>query len=374
MVTFAEGVKNALRTFPCFALRNGEYAYGFAARIFPLSPAGSVADGVNSLRRLLGCDPTDDPPPPEPPFTGGQCSGVLYNITWSGTTYPFSDCSGPMNVGSNLIGVPGPITNLRGEIDPVAPNPPCASQNIYYFDFGPSAQRQTLFGQTNGAVLNSFTVTRTDGQPDDCGNPPVSYPPPSDIDIDIDVTYNIEDGPDITVTVPFIFSPVIVDLSGNFSAPFTFNFGGLDFSGTLRISPKFNVYINPPTAPRGTDDGTEDLPPGDPDEDVEPTPVDEKIIGVAVVSALVGEQQLTTITTENIPTIFAPRAGSIKFAYSVGVSTFWSDDIDIKGSRTFIPCPFSQGADAVAVSPAPGVNVVWRSITGYPLATVNDLD
>jgi len=92
-----------------------------------------------------------------------------------------------------------------------------------------------------------------------------------------------------------------------------------------------------------------------------------------VQSSLSGEQQLTTIATQNIPTIFAPRAGSIKFAYSVGASTFWSNDIDVKGGRVFIPCPFSQGADAVAVSPAPGVVLNWVEITGPALATVADL-
>lgn len=366
MATFAEGVKTALRAFPCFALANGQYAYGFAARIFPLTPAGAIADGIGGLRRLLGCDPVDDPLEPPPPFPGGQCPGVTYQITWTNITPGV----GPVN---NSINREGPL-GLSTALQPGEAEADCGVPGRTFNRFTlTSPQGDVTLGSGCGVEVTNISPTRLDGQPDNCGSLPPPYPPPNDIDVDIDVTYNIEDGPDITVTVPFTFAPVNVDLSGNFSAPFTFNFGGLDFSGTLEISPEIKVNINPPTAPRGTGDGTDDLPTGDPNNDVEPVPVSEKVIGVAITSVLVGEQQLTTIATENIPAIYAPRAGSIKFAYSVGVSTFWSDDIDIKDDRTFIPCPFSQGADAVAVSPAPGVEVQWRAITGYPLATVNDL-
>jgi len=191
--------------------------------------------------------------------------------------------------------------------------------------------------------------------------------------VNIDVTYNNEEGDTVNVTLPFIFSPINVDATGRFNIPFTFNAGGVNFSGTLQIAPEFNVTINPPTAPRATDDPVDELDPGPPEDEVEPVELDEKIIGVVVTATLTGEQQLTTIATQNIPTILAPRGGSIKFAYSFGAATFWSDDIDVKGGRTFIPCPFSQGADAVAVSPAPGVVVNWVPIRGFPLATVADV-
>lgn len=365
MVTFVEGVRNALRAFPCFALANGQYAYGAAAKLFPATPAGAISSGYGQLRRLLGCNPDDDAPEPEREFIGGQCVGVQYDVTW--------DRSAPgLNPPPGSVRVTGPLTVTRITEPPGGPAG-CAP--------GLSFNEIILLSQSVpvglysgcGATVSNIQVTRVDGQPDSCGSPPINYPEPTDINVDIDVTFNTEEGDETTITVPFVFAPINVDLSGKFNIPFNFNLGGLDFSGTLEIAPNFNVNINPPTARRGSDDGTEDLPSGDPNEDVEPVPPSEKVIGVAVQSILIGEQKLTTIGTQNIPTIFAPRAGSIKFAYSLGVSTFWSDDIAIKGDRTFIPCPFSQGADFVAVSPEPGVQVQWRAITGFPLATVADV-
>jgi len=373
MVTFAEGVKSALRAFPCFALANGEYAYGFAGAIFPLSPAGRVADGIGQLRRLIGCDPDDDPPEPDPPFTGGQCDGVCYEVTVT------SDSSG-----NEVIQTRGPIGGVRGITLPGGGSLEIFSRSGVNFTNSTSclgldipAWRPTGLGGTAWAADQNPRIVsvavKDNIVPDDCGDPPIIYPPPTNINTDVDVTYNIEEGDEVTVTIPFVFAPVNVDLSGNFRIPFNFEFGGFEFSGTLEIAPSIEVNINPPSAPRGTGDGTDDLPGGDPGDEVDPTPPSEKIIGVAVVSVLVGEQRLTTIATTDIPTIYAPRAGSIKFAYSIGVSTFWSDDIDIKGERTFIPCPFSQGADFVAVSPAPGVEVDWRAVTGYAIATTADV-
>lgn len=164
-----------------------------------------------------------------------------------------------------------------------------------------------------------------------------------------------------------------MDFNGNFRLPFTFDFGGNTFTGNFNLNPEFSLTINPPALPPGSDQGTDELPPGDPADEVEPLPVDEKIIGVVVTSSIVGEQQFTTILTQGMPNILAPRAGSIKFAYSLGATTFWSNDIDVKGDRIFIPCPFSQGADAVVVSPAPGVALQWVPISGPPLATKADL-
>ncbi len=375
MATFTEGVAAALRTFPCIALANAAYANGAAGRIFgPTSTTGPQA-AIAALRRALGCDPDDDPEPPEPPFAGGQCDGELYigsaTYVQSGTTQTvFFKAWGPIGgfTSGSSDGTPGVGLLSRGSIIRTGTAYTCVGgipPTLGAFEY-----RQFAFGT---AVSEPAIASITACGEDDCGDLPPVFPPAEPIEIDIDVTYNIDEGDEITVTIPFVFAPINVDIVGRFNIPFTLDVGGIELSGTVEISPEFNVNFNPPAAPRGTDDEPDDILPGPPADEVEPREFDNRIIGVLVLATIVGEQQLTTIATTDIPPIFAPRAGSIKFAYSIGNSTAWSNDIDVKGGRSFIPCPFSQGADGVAVSPGPGVDVQWQEITGPPLATVADL-
>jgi hypothetical protein len=220
--------------------------------------------------------------------------------------------------------------------------------------------------------IEDLGFERLDGNPE-CGDPQPILPPPGDTNIDIDVTYTTEEGDEVTVTIPFIFAPVQIDVSGNFEFPFEFEFGDVNFTGELTITPEISVTVNPPPAPRGTDSPITDLPPPDDEIPVTPSTYSKRVVGVVVQSVLVGEQQLTTIFTENIPQILAPRCGSVKFGYAIAGRSFWSPDIDIKDLNCFIPCPFSQGADTVAASPAPGVALNYVPIFGAPLATVADL-
>jgi len=358
-MTLADGIKSALRVVPCQLLANGQYAYGSAARIFPASPAATVARGYASLRRFLGCIPDNDVPEPPPPFEGGQCPGEKYNVLING-----SSMQGSSTVNFSLqytaLGPIGPLqfTNEGGPLGSFNILQSLGSGRIFSSNCGPNPTPAPGVYQINNSAITGMNpqggLTITACGADNCGDPDPIYPPPTNINIDIDVTYNNEEGDEINITIPFIFAPINVDITGRFNIPFTFEIDGIEFSGTLNIAPEFSVTINPPEAPTGTDNPTDTLPPGDPEDEVEPREFDDKVIGVVVQSSLSGEQQLTTIATANIPTIFAPRAGSIKFAYSIGVSTFWSNDIDVKGGRVFIPCPFSQGADAVAVSPGTG--------------------
>lgn len=376
-------VFNAIR-----AAQNAIACPVLAANDFVLGSVGSFIPGlnqpalaaINALRSLYGCDPADDVQPPLPDFNGGQCS-ARYTFNASGTG-PTSGGGGQCGPGTQNINVTnslwGPIGNVRrGTFFCSGDNG--EASNWVVSAFGTSAQGQpnptasdfVVLQNAYSATLSGFT--RVDGQPDNCGDPDPIYPPPTTFNFNTDITYNNEEGDEVTVTIPFVFAPIQVDFNGNFRLPFTFDFGGNTFTGNFSLDPEFNLTINPPGLPPGSDQGTEDLPPGDPGDEVEPLPITEKIIGVVVTSSIVGEQQFTTILTQGMPNILAPRAGSIKFAYSLGVSTFWSNDIDVKGDRIFIPCPFSQGADAVVVSPAPGVALQWVPISGPPLATKADL-
>ena len=353
MVSFLEGVRNANKAINCFLLSAGGGILGAVASL----PGGSpefVENTTKALRRLAGCDPADDPVIPPPPFTGGQCPDIVYRVSYQNQT-----ADGPVGAPAIISGV-GPVGG--GSTTP-------QGGSFIIFNGVP-------VGVASGTILIAPTIisiVRADGQPDECGDIPPVFPPPTPIDIDIDVTYNIDDGTEVTVTIPFIYAPITTDINGSFRIPFTFEFGDIEFSGNIGFNPDVSVTVNPPPAPRGTDSPVTDLPGPDDEIPVTPSTYAKRVVGVVVQSFLVGEQQLTTIFTENIPQILAPRCGSVKFGYAIAGRSFWSPDIDIKDLNCFIPCPFSQGADTVAASPAPGVVLNYVPIFGAPLATVADL-
>jgi len=366
VVSFLDGVRNANKAINCFLLGAGGNILGAVASL----PGGSpefIENTTKALRRLSGCDPADDPVlPPSTPIAG-QCPGVLYSFTAQGLD------RGNVVVTQNpscASGRRGPI-GIRSES--TSGGAGIAWFSTWFTAAGLPSEASIISGNAANITAQLINIVRCDGLPDDCGSVPPVFPPPTPIDIDIDVTYNIDDGTEVTVNIPFIYAPITTDINGYFRIPFTFEFGDVDFSGDISFNPDINVNINPPTGPRGIDSPLTDLPGPDDEIPVEPSTFAERVVGVVVQSQLVGEQQLTTIATTDIPQILAPRCGSVKFGYSIGDRSFWSPDIDIKDLNCFIPCPFSQGADTVAASPAPGVVLNYVPIFGAPLATVADL-
>ena len=339
---------------------------------------------TKALRRLRGCDPENDPVLPPAPFSGGQCQGEAYGARYSWFSGPTSNPinytpgTGQFQPGSRTLYGPlsgGSLVAGGGGL--------CAANRSGYVVNGFDVNGNPLSGLLNRGGTACFFASSLDRIEDlgferldggaECGDPEPILPPPGDTNIDIDVTYTTEEGDEVTVTIPFIFAPVQIDISGDFDFPFEFSFGDVNFTGDFTVAPEIRVTVNPPPAPRGTDSPITDLPPPDDEIPVTPSTFAERVVGVVVQSALVGEQQLTTIFTENIPQILAPRCGSVKFGYAIAGRSFWSPDIDIKDLNCFIPCPFSQGADTVAASPALGVVLNYVPIFGAPLATVADL-
>jgi len=387
MASLKDGINKALKSLTCALLSGANNILGGVAEIFGDDPT-VIENTTKALRRLGGCDPTGDPAPPPPPFAGGQCA-VLYNVSYTtenraSSVFGCTPFDGATNTTTLIGGSPvlGPIGAPMEVLAPGGAGSSTDSNQEFRLATGSGPRLLSLGGAGNRAFfsgcggsyrITNFAVSRVDGLPDDCGSVPPVFPPAGPINIDVDVTYNIDDGTEVNVTIPFIFTPIFTDITGNFRFPFKFDFGGIEFSGNVQLEPNFNVTINPPPAPRGTDSPITDLPGPEDEIPVEPSTFEERVVGVVVQSALVGEQQLTTILTSDIPQILAPRCGSVKFGYAIAGRSFWSPDIDIKDLNCFIPCPFSQGADTVAASPAPGVVLNYVPIFGAPLATVADL-
>ncbi len=377
MSAVALGVATALVALRCTLLADDPYVLGSVSRVLPATRPAFIR-ALNQTRRLVGCPPlgdSDDIEPPPPPFTGGQCDCLSYQVTFqvNGT----QDFNGAPRVFTGQRRVRGPISggqvsenggnflmNARSPFGSIAaPTPGCQAPGLY--------QLVAMGTPISDASLTSFSVTPLNQAPDDCGDPPPTYPPPINFVTNIDVTYEGDDG-DITVNVPFVFAPIAVNFDGTLRIPLSFSLGGFEFSGNLSL-PDFNLTINPPALPPGSGEDLTPVGDDDPGETIPPRPPEEKIIGVVVNSVVTQPGRVGSVNFVSGPDIVIPRAASVKFAYSIGAATFWSSDIDVKTLRAFIPCPFSQGADAAVITPYIGIESTSVEIKGFPLATTRDV-
>lgn len=207
------------------------------------------------------CRPRNQvPPDPVPPFSGGQCDAVSYDVTlrikhWIGGDSTTGAVSRTDTYSTQVYGAVGGA----GLVNPGQ----WTNGNVSGAGFG--NVRMSCRGTTNGAVQpagsydvlgtsdNSFisiegiSVVRSNGQPDTCGDPPAKYPPalPSPGDL---VT-----NPVIAIT-PTLSIPVRVEVKPTFKfdptviAPIVyFNVGGVDVHldlGGFTLSPTFNNNTN----------------------------------------------------------------------------------------------------------------------------------
>lgn len=176
---------------------------------FPVAP---YARGF--VRGICGNTPTPLPDFP-PPFNGGQCAEryaifVDWQFIPQGETEPVQERDLAFN---NIV---GPIEALTFSVDNVLNR---LSVRVVAPQTGSSGSGN-VFSAPNGSFILeesvSFDLSRSDGQPDDCGDPPPDIPPDPEID-------------------PNDFSPNIsindYDDNGNITGTNEYNvdFGGIDF-------------------------------------------------------------------------------------------------------------------------------------------------
>jgi len=290
---------------------------------------------------------------PDQQFEGGQCAGVNYRVD-----YERGSSGSPL---STFASYPGPIGNVTGPI-------PSGSGYVWRSTYGPSATPWNLHFSFSTAdqIARITSVSRTDGAPDTCGDPPPVFPPgtptpnppnPPSVDVEIDLPGI---GP-VTVALTPIVGIVYVDANAEFNVPVTVNVdvGGIDVNFDL----DFDVNISdptkppkpaPPNRPKDPDDRVDppDCPPpsvciNEPEEDepaVEPPPVDPKefrVVGAASLCVVdLSMAVATEILQENGPNIWAPRLGYIRFQYVTNLGeTVWGTDIAVKGTNFVTGAP-----------------------------------
>lgn len=196
------------------------------------SPGLALPGAVGQLNQGVYeniCAPTSPgyPPPPEPPFEGGQCD-LFYRVEGSYTSRNVSGGFGCDVTQQWWTETQGPIQgvfvhpslNIWG-VQTASGASPCKSYNnlgptnaqIQFFE-GPGCQNVSNTAYGDNLVIG--TITTVGGEPDNCGSlpneyPEVSDPPPSYTDI-VDIA---PDGSPNNIDIPLVYVPFNTELNIN---------------------------------------------------------------------------------------------------------------------------------------------------------------
>lgn len=247
---------------------------GFACNLWSSFPGWMTQNSLPATSFARGfynqmCSPIQPPVnAPSNTFTGGQCPGVQYRAqtVWNDNGSPAVAPTFPPN--GTLV--TGPILSMVNRTKAVSASKWRGETEVTYtLTTGGTAivvlQTEQLNGQPDSPV-NS--LVREDGQPDNCGNPPLEYPVTTPTVNDLTTTINITnlDG------VMNSYELTVNQIQTNYNFPIGFKLNGvnvtLDLSGiTIHGSPQVtNVTLtNTPTStdnapdPPGTDGGRDGI-------------------------------------------------------------------------------------------------------------------
>lgn len=310
----------------------------------------------DSLDRFCPRPPGALPPPSAPPFSGGQCP-TNYTALLEQTRNNVTDPPFPTFISGPVVGIRKTLTNGGG---------------VTRFELVGRGGDQVRFiasGPTDSTDVKLLSVSRDDGQPDDCGNPPDEKPPgqpdptnprPPDVDIDIDL-------PDVGPTT-IVFSPTVGiiynDVDADIRVPVNIKITGADVDIDFDVD--FDVNIsNPDEAPRpilprpDTDDDDrpvlpdcplppdcEEEPEVGPPEDEDSDEDEEKgrvVTGFVILSVRNGAPiRQTELPLSGGQLLYVPYLGLANVVYETPDGNLaYSVDIPIKTTRQAVAVPIN---------------------------------
>lgn len=227
-------VARAARDFVCSIYRNTPGAIWRT----PISELDEFARGL--FDSACAESPSGLPPAPQPPFTGGQCPGVLYNVV-----IRVEDPGNRNFVDQYGVAHPGPIGGvsrvfgaLYGDIAPGVTLYTSMEVRIN------NTVVRTYGGMTSLTSVQIVSINRIDGQPDTCGDPPREFPdPPVNTPNVFNDNRTIVNNDGTDFNIPISYTPTI-------SIPVTVQVGGINV----------NIDFDGVDIPTGTKEGVDLTP------------------------------------------------------------------------------------------------------------------
>lgn len=194
--------------------------------------------GDSFLRGFWDTICEDPPPPPTPPFQGGQCCDVIYLVESRWTLYDTGGArmAAGIHTGNLAAEVYGAILGVE-----IINDPPWVGwgfksrrcDGTIYF-----GQRFFTSGNPGSIDFEFLSVTRKDGQPDTCGNPPdewIPLPPPL-TDNELNWTFQLIGINNVVNNLSFTFNQL--NLEANIAPHFSSSYFDIHFSiGGIEIAP-----------------------------------------------------------------------------------------------------------------------------------------
>lgn len=363
MSSYLDGIKGAVGSAVCFVADKLDAAatYTFG------TPPGSI--------RGPACNDPTPPPQQQPPFSGGQCSGASYQVSMAWDVYSDgATCDTPTQATatrnatgpirgvslSSFNGIDGPCP--EGEGDTVTLN----ASNV---DGSPRDIIVQGVGSDIFANVAITNITPIGAAPNNCGDPPISppVPPPPQ---PISFTYTNNEGDEITVEgdvnigIPILIAPFAI------VAPVTITAGGIEFNGSVNLSPDFDVTIAPSFGGSGDGPGgggggdgepTEPIPPDEEDPSGTDDPIaceDSPLKGLVVTLQFSENMTATELTQDTgIPSIGVPRVAIVYFIARVGNREVYMAGVDLKSRQQYVPVPYNSIVTCWRIHTEPGVSV-----------------
>lgn len=368
-MNFYDALKKNIRDSLCSFLSDVAAYKRTMERIGPFDTPLILLPNAPALAYGLFCNTAPEPPPLPPQLEGGQCE-TNYRARAQGSYTVKNPNDGSLSTTlinpypNFLRSGPGPLklifTGLvRHNIDggPVWDANPFqvklslqfSGESIYDFYWGPCV---------SGYV--KLIAERSDGLPDNCGNPPIFIPPfPVGGNIIVSPTIFTNNN-NVSISVPTTFEFGVGDISikGELNIPVKISIGSINFEASVKLSTgdiSFgNIYDNSqdtyysptgddclpsgrPTSPLPNRPPNSPVPPGN------PIKKEQRAVLVGVVCKLngVGRRDSLIIPPDNkCPKVIAPYGGLLWFSYRIGDKSIFGEDIKLKHDYQYVPCPF----------------------------------
>lgn len=267
-----------------------------------------------------------DPPQDVPPFTGGQCECISYRVVGTyAVEFADGSVSGPNSF--TVASVPGPIGALsvnEGQLTSLG------------FDVGTPAcggrRRQDVAFASGFANFSITSVTRNDGQPDDCGDPPPdSVPGPSNPGTPYDQPQPLPGYPGVDI----IIGPPEITEGDDYYIPITItNDDGDPVGPPIFWTPDGVPPSLPPPPPSPVEPGAPvepGEPSGDVPDDIPPQDEDDGVETIGYEWTLTGPPINLSMVPGTSPAVLTTPYGNIQLRYEDGTgATRYSDNLPIR--------------------------------------------